>query len=64
MNIPVEIVASILAVLLTFMLGAQISVRKRLEKTEKNLLTVIIMLSSHGIQIPDGDTSHILKKLL
>jgi hypothetical protein len=64
MNIPVEIIAAILAVVLTFLLSAQIAVRKRLERTEKNLLTVIIMLSQHGLKIPEGDTSHILKKLL
>jgi len=56
MTIPIEIVAVILAFLLTALLGSQLSLRKRIDSLEKNVLVIIVMLRDRGLQIPTSDS--------
>jgi len=62
MNIPIEVVAGVLAVLLGAVLKSQRETRKRLDRVEKRVLTIIIMLRDRGLKIPsETDTEHFLK---
>ena len=64
MNIPIELIAAILAVLLGAVLQSQRSMRRRIEALEKSVLTLIIMLRDRGWKVPklaEGDTDRFLK---
>jgi len=62
MNIPVEIIAALLSIALMGALASQRAMWKRIVRTEKNVLILIIMLRDRGFQIPDeADTKLFLK---
>ncbi|HXC34270.1 MAG TPA: hypothetical protein VNV43_00230 [Candidatus Acidoferrales bacterium] len=62
MNIPTEIIGDVLAVILTAVIGLQVWLFKRINKIERTLLTIVIMLADRGFKIPDGgDTERLLK---
>jgi hypothetical protein len=64
MNVPIEIIAGVLAVLLTAVLQSQRSMRRKLESLERTVIVLIIMLRDRGMKIPDipgFDTERLLK---
>ncbi|MGB7767437.1 MAG: hypothetical protein WBN22_01090 [Verrucomicrobiia bacterium] len=62
MNIPIEIVAAILPLALGAVWADQRAIRKRISRTEKNVLILIIMLRDHGLKIPDEDDTKLFLK--
>jgi hypothetical protein len=57
MNIPIELIAAIGAVLLGAILNNQRANRRRIERLEKSVLTIIVMLRDRGFKVPkSGDT--------
>ena len=69
MNIPTDIIATIIAVILTALLaqlrnlGKQIdNAKDRIEKAERKMLIIMIMLKERGLKIPNSsDTDHFLR---
>lgn len=62
MNIPIELIAACLAIVLTAVLAYQREMRKRVEKLERSVRTLIIMLRDRGLKIPtETDTERLLK---
>jgi uncharacterized membrane protein YadS len=62
MNIPIELLAALLAVLLGAVLNSQRSLRTRIDNLEKKVLTLIVMLHNRGFEIPsDSDTDLFFK---
>jgi hypothetical protein len=60
-NIPIELIATVLAILIGAVLNSQRFMRRRIERLEKSILTVIVMLRDRGFKIPEGDTDRLLK---
>jgi hypothetical protein len=61
-NIPIELIAAVLAVLLAAVLKSQASLRRRTERLETRMLTIIIMLRDRGFKVPSAsDTEQFLK---
>ena len=57
MKVPIEIVAVILAFVLSTLFAFIRSWGKRLARLERSVLTVIVMLRDRGFRLPDqGDT--------
>jgi hypothetical protein len=62
MNIPTDIIATVLGVLLTAVIGLQCWLFKRINKLERSVLTIVVMLADRGFKIPDAsDTDRILR---
>lgn len=62
MTIPTEIVAEVMAVLLSAVIALQCWLFKRINKLERNVLTIVVMLADRGFRIPDpSDTDRILR---
>jgi Mn2+/Fe2+ NRAMP family transporter len=64
MNIPIEIIAAIGAVLLGAILTSTRGNRRRIERMEKRLIILTTMLREHGLKIPpSSDTDFTIKDL-
>jgi hypothetical protein len=62
MNIPIEIVATLLAIVVAGAISFGAFILKRIDRTEKRVLVLIVMLKDRGFKIPDqGDTDRLLK---
>lgn len=60
MNIPTDIIAEVLAVVLTAVIGLQCWLIKRIGKLERTVLTMVIMLRDRGFKV-EHDTDRLLK---
>lgn len=59
MNVPIEIVTLLLGALITSL----VSISKRINRIEKNLLVIVTMLRDRGLKIPTTlDTDRIFKQ--
>jgi len=61
-NVPVEIIAALLSIAVAGALASQRAMWKRIVRTEKNVLILIIMLRDRGFQIPDQTDTEIFIK--
>ncbi len=62
MNIPIEIIAAVLPLILSAFWTSQYRMWKRIVRTEKHVLILIIMLRDRGFEIPnETDTRTFLK---
>lgn len=60
MNIPVDIIAAIAAVILASLITLQAFLIRRVFKLEARLALLIAVMQEHfGFRIPSGDTDHI-----
>jgi len=60
MNVPIELIATILALIFASVISLQVWLVKRVFKLEKRLALLIAVLEEHfGFRLPTGDTDRI-----
>lgn len=55
MNVQIEILVALSPVVLTAMIAGFLSFSKRMNRIERTLLMIIVMLRDRGLAIPDVD---------